>query len=136
MAGSVNLANVALGFDATKLVEGVLDSAGELRKLNTMFQGSISEVDRYNAAMAILEKTRDKGVFTADRLAQIEASLAKKYGIETDAIRAANKAAADLAQSQKDQIQYLKSEKSEISRLKEEQKKSQRENAHYGDKCH
>ena len=104
MAGSVNLANVALGFDATKLVEGVLDSAGELRKLNTMFQGSISEVDRYNAAMAILEKTRDKGVFTADRLAQIEASLAKKYGIETDAIRAANKAAADLAQSQKDQI--------------------------------
>lgn len=114
MGGSVNLANVALGFDASQLVKGVLDSAGELRKLNTMFQGSISEVDRYNAAMAILDKTRDKGVFTADRLAQIEASLAKKYGIETEAIRAANKAAADLAQSQRDQIARQKQLDSEL----------------------
>jgi tape measure domain-containing protein len=104
MAGSINLANVALGFDASQITRGVDLTAGEMRKLNGIFQGSVSEVDRYTAAMTILDKSRATGAFTADRLAQIEASLAKKYGIETEAIRAANKAAADLAQSQRDQI--------------------------------
>jgi len=104
MAGSINLANVALGFDASQITRGVDLTAGEMRKLNGIFQGSVSEVDRYTAAMTILDKSRTTGAFTADRLAQIEASLAKKYGIETEAIRAANKAAADLAQSQRDQL--------------------------------
>ena len=114
MGGSVNLANVALGFDSSQITKGVDVSAGELRKLNGMFQASISEVDRYNAAMAVLDKSRATGAFTADRLGQIEASLAKKYGIETEAIRAANKAAADLAQSQRDQIARQKQLDSEL----------------------
>jgi len=104
MAGSINLANVALGFDASQITRGVDLTAGEMRKLNGIFQGSVSEVDRYTAAMTILDKSRTTGAFTSDRLAQIETSLAKKYGIETEAVRAANKAAADLAQSQRDQL--------------------------------
>ena len=81
MAGSINLANVALGFDATKLVKGVLDSAGELRKLNQIFRESISPVDRYNADMLILEKAHRAGALSADRLVQAEEALAKKYNM-------------------------------------------------------
>ena len=114
MAGSINLANVALGFDASQITKGVDLTAGEMRKLNGIFQGSVSEVDRYTAAVTILDKSRATGAFTADRLVQIEASLAKKYGIETEAIRAANKAAADLAQSQRDQIARQKQLDSEL----------------------
>ena len=114
MAGSINLANVALGFDASQITRGVDLTAGEIRKLNGIFQGSVSEVDRYTAAMTILDKSRATGAFTADRLVQIETSLAKKYGIETEAIRAANKAAADLAQSQRDQIARQKQLDSEL----------------------
>jgi tape measure domain-containing protein len=114
MGGSVNLANVALGFDSSQITRGVDLTAGEMRKLNGIFQGSISEVDRYTAAMTILDKSRTTGAFTADRLAQIELSLAKKYGIETEAIRAANKAAADLAQAQRDQLARQKQLDSEL----------------------
>lgn len=80
-SGSINLANVALGFDATKLVKGVLDSAGELRKLNQIFKESISPIDRYNADMAILEKAHKAGALSADRLVQAEETLAKKYNM-------------------------------------------------------
>ena len=81
MAGAINLANVALGFDASKLVKGVLDSAGEMRKLNQIFRDSISPVDRYNADMAILEKAHKAGALSADRLVQAEEMLAKKYNM-------------------------------------------------------
>lgn len=79
MAGTINLANVALGFDASKITRGVDLTAGEMRKLNGIFQGSISNVDRYNAEMQILDKARKTGALTADRLVQAEESLAKKY---------------------------------------------------------
>lgn len=81
MAGTINLANVALGFDASKVVRGVDLTAGEMRKLHGIFQGSISQVDRYNAEMHILDKSRKTGAMTADRLVQAEASLAAKYGM-------------------------------------------------------
>lgn len=90
MAGTINLANVALGFDASKITRGVDLTAGEMRKLNGIFQGSISNVDKYNAELAILEKGRKAGAFTTDRLAQAEASLARKYGETAQASRAAH----------------------------------------------
>ncbi len=90
MAGSINLANVALGFDASKVTRGVDLTAGEMRKLNGIFQGSISQVDRYNAEMQILDKSRKTGAMTADRLVQAEESLAKKYGLLTQAIEKTN----------------------------------------------
>ena len=104
MAGSINLANVALGFDSSKITKGVEISGGELRKLSTMFQGSISNVDKYNAAMELLDKSRKTGALTAERVVAIELSLANKYGIETEAIRAAAKAADDLARKKERQI--------------------------------
>jgi tape measure domain-containing protein len=90
MAGTINLANVALGFDASKITRGVDLTAGEMRKLNGIFQGSISNVDKYNAEMQILDKARKTGALTADRLVQSEESLARKYGLLTQAIEKAN----------------------------------------------
>lgn len=79
MAGSINLANVALGFDASKITRGVDLSAGEMRKLNSIFKESIAPVDRYNAELAILEKAHKTGAISADRMAQAMASLQAKY---------------------------------------------------------
>jgi len=79
MAGTINLANVALGFDASKITRGVDLTAGEMRKLNGIFQGSISNVDKYNADLAILEKAHKTGAISADRMRQSIASLQEKY---------------------------------------------------------
>jgi len=79
MAGSINLANVALGFDSSKITRGVDLSAGEMRKLNAIFKESIAPVDRYNADLAILEKAHKTGAVSADRMSQAMASLQAKY---------------------------------------------------------
>jgi tape measure domain-containing protein len=79
MAGTINLANVALGFDASKITRGVDLSAGEMRKLNQIFKESIAPVDRYNADLNILEKAHKTGAISADRMKQSIASLQEKY---------------------------------------------------------
>lgn len=79
MAGSINLANVAIGFDASKITKGVDLSAGEMRKLNGIIKESVSPMDRYNADLAVLEKAHKAGAVSADRMKQAVASLQEKY---------------------------------------------------------
>jgi tape measure domain-containing protein len=79
MAGSINLANVAIGFDASKITRGVDLSAGEMRKLNGIIKESISPMDRYNADLTVLEKAHKAGAVSADRMKQAVASLQEKY---------------------------------------------------------
>lgn len=99
MGTTINLANVALGFDASKIQKGVDLSAAEIRKLNTSFQQSISGVDRYNQEMQILDKARKTGALTAQRVVEIEATLAAKYQIGVQEAKAAAKAAEELAKA-------------------------------------
>lgn len=100
MAGTINLANVALGFDASKITRGVDLSAGEMRKLNQIFKESIAPVDRYNADLNILEKAHKTGAISADRMRQSMASLQEKYkqGAAGSAIGNANDLKSTLAQ--------------------------------------
>jgi hypothetical protein len=79
MAGSINLANVAIGFDASKITRGVDLSAGEMRKLNGIIKESISPMDRYNADLAVLEKAQKAGAVSADRMRQAVDRLQEKY---------------------------------------------------------
>ena len=79
MAGTINLANVALGFDSSKITKGVDLSAGEMRKMNQIFKDSISPVDRYNADLHVLEKAHKAGAVSADRMRQAMTSLQEKY---------------------------------------------------------
>jgi len=79
MAGSINLANVAIGFDASKITRGVDLSAGEMRRLNGIIKESISPMDRYNADLTVLEKAHKAGAVSADRMKQAVASLQEKY---------------------------------------------------------
>jgi tape measure domain-containing protein len=102
MAGSINLANVALGFDASALTKGVDLSAGELRKLGTVIKASESNIDKYADAMKLLDIAQQKGAVTADRLAAAQDHLAKKYGIETYAMIEARQEAEKLNKQKKD----------------------------------
>jgi tape measure domain-containing protein len=102
MAGSINLANVAIGFDASALTKGVDLSAGELRKLGTVIKASESNIDKYADAMKLLDIAQQKGAVTADRLAAAQDHLAKKYGIETYAMIEARQEAEKLNKQKKD----------------------------------
>jgi tape measure domain-containing protein len=108
MGTTINLANVALGFDASKIQRGVDLSAAEIRKLNTAFQSSISGVDRYNQEMQVLDKARKTGALTAQRVVEIEATLAAKYQIGVQEAKAAAKAAEELAKSRAKQAEATK----------------------------
>ena len=108
MGTTINLANIALGFDVSKIQKGVDLSAAEIRKLSTSFQNSISGIDRYNAAMEIVDKARKAGALTAQRVVEIEASLAAKYQIGVQEAKAAAKAAEDLAKARSKQVESTK----------------------------
>ena len=99
MGTTINLANIALGFDASKIQRGVDLSAAEIRKLNTAFQSSISGVDRYNQEMQVLDKARKTGALTAQRVVEIEATLAAKYQIGVQEAKAAARASEELARA-------------------------------------
>ena len=102
MAGSINLANVAIGFDASKITRGVDLSAGEMRKLGAVIKASESNLDRYADAMKLLDVAQQKGALSADRLAAAQDHLAKKYGVETYAMIEARQEAEKLAKQKKD----------------------------------
>lgn len=102
MAGSINLANVAIGFDASKITKGVDLSAGEMRKLGAVIKASESNLDRYADAMKLLDVAQQKGALSADRLAAAQDHLAKKYGVETYAMIEARQEAEKLAKQKKD----------------------------------
>jgi tape measure domain-containing protein len=79
MATTINLANIALGFDASKITRGVDLSAGELRKLGRIVQDSVTPIDRYNRDIAILERAHNAGALSAKRHAEALEHLNQKY---------------------------------------------------------
>lgn len=79
MAGTINLANVAIGFDVSKIQKGTEFSGGELRKLSKIVQDSVSPVDKYNRELQLLEKAHKAGAISADRHAQAIAHLQAKH---------------------------------------------------------
>jgi hypothetical protein len=80
MAGSINLANVALGFDSSKITKGVDLSAGEIRKLSGIVKASESSIDRYNRELHLLETAYAKGAISAKRMAEATDHLRKTHG--------------------------------------------------------
>ena len=108
MGGSINLANVALGFDASAITKGVDLSAGELRKLGAVVKASESDLDKYASAMRLLDVAQQKGAVTADRLAAAQDHLAKKYGIETYAMIEARQATEALTAKKQRQEEATK----------------------------
>ncbi len=87
MATTVNAANLAIGFDVSKLRDGMNLARGEISKVSQIVRDSISPVDKYNQQLTLLKQAYQAGAVSAERMAQAELSLAKKHGIETDAVR-------------------------------------------------
>jgi tape measure domain-containing protein len=102
MAGTINLANVAIGFDVSKIQKGTEFSRAELRTLSGVVQDSVAPIDRYNHALNMLGKAHADGAITAERMAAAEASLAKRFGVETEAMIQQRKAAEALEKQKKD----------------------------------
>lgn len=79
MGTTINLANIAIGFDVSKINRGVDLSANEIRKLTRIVHDSVSPVDRYNQQLAILEKAHKSGAISAQRMAEAMKHLEEKY---------------------------------------------------------
>ena len=104
MAGSINLANVALGFDSSQITKGVDLSASEIRKLGAVVKSSESDIDKYASAMRLLDIAQQKGAVTSERLAAAQDHLAKKYGVETYARIEARQASEKLAKAEAEEL--------------------------------
>ena len=115
MAGSINLANVALGWDSSQITKGVDLSAGEIRKLGSVVRASEGDIDKYASAMRLLDVAQQKGAVTSDRLAAAQEHLAKKYGVETYAMIEARQASERLAKAQADEIARQKQLDAELA---------------------
>lgn len=114
MAGSINLANVALGFDASQVTKGVDLSASEIRKLGSVVKASESDLDKYANSMRLLDVAQQKGAITSDRLAAAQAHLAKTYGVETYAMIEARQASERLAKAEAEDLARQKQLDSEM----------------------
>jgi len=79
MGTTINLANVALGFDVSKIQRGVDLSAAEIRKLSQIVRDSVSPVDRYNREVNILERAHSAGALSAQRMSEAMKHLDEKY---------------------------------------------------------
>lgn len=89
MAGAINLANVAIGFDASKITRGVDLSAGEIRKLSGIVKASESSIDKYNKELKILETAYAKGAISAKRMGEAVEHLKRAHGqLEASPIKA------------------------------------------------
>ena len=104
MAGSINLANVALGFDSSQITRGVDLSASEIRKLGAVVKSSESDLDKYASAMRLLDIAQQKGAVTSERLAAAQDHLAKKYGVETYAMIEARQASERLSKAEAEEL--------------------------------
>ena len=127
MAGSINLANVALGFDSSQITKGVDLSASEIRKLGAVVKSSESDLDKYASAMRLLDIAQQKGAVTSERLAAAQDQLAKKYGVETYAMIEARQAAERLEQSKLRQSEAAKQAAANEARYGEMLAQSQRD---------
>jgi len=86
MAGTINAANVSIGFDASKLKIGVDATRGQMSQLRTMINNSVSDTDKYNQKLELLKLAYEKGAITAERFQAAQVALAQKMGIANQQI--------------------------------------------------
>lgn len=79
MAGSINAANVAIGFDSTKLVEGVDVTRQEMNKLKSTLAASIPQAQLFAKEVQVLDIAHAKGAIDARKHAEALAYLKEKY---------------------------------------------------------
>ena len=95
MATTINLANVSIGFDISKLQKGTEFSRAELKSLSKSVYDSISPIDTYNTKLAQLEKAYNAGAISADRMKQAVSSLRDKYGMNASPIGAGDQSGSN-----------------------------------------
>jgi hypothetical protein len=67
MATTINAANIAVGFDATKLKAGMGMARNEINQLRGVLKDSVSDIDKYNSQLDIVERAYKRGAISADQ---------------------------------------------------------------------
>ena len=89
MAGSINPANVVVGYNGSLLKAGVDASRKQLTALRQTMEAIVPAATRYAEEIAILDKYNVKANLSSEQYGAAVDHIAKKHGIETDAAREA-----------------------------------------------
>jgi VIT1/CCC1 family predicted Fe2+/Mn2+ transporter len=79
MAGAINIANVAIGFDSSALIEGFDLSEKATKRLGQVVEASQSSIERYNEDIRILDRAYQAGALSADRYAAAVQHVKKEH---------------------------------------------------------
>lgn len=83
MAGTINAANISIGFDGSKLKAGEELTRSSINTIRQNMSRSMSDQERYRAEMNQLEIAFKSGAIEQHRYGQATEYVAKKYGVIT-----------------------------------------------------
>jgi hypothetical protein len=115
--------NVAIGFDASKLTTGVDITRGQMNQLRSMVQGTITDAQKWEERVALLQLAEQKGVITAETYAKALMheweALNKTTQAEKDAAKAKQETADARKKAAEDSYDYARSMQMKADRDKE-----------------
>jgi hypothetical protein len=97
MAGTINAANLSIGFDASKLKGGIGGTRKEIQALAKLMTVAETDAQKYAKALDLLENAYMKGAITAQAYSAALERVAAAHGIETSSARNARIEAEKLA---------------------------------------
>lgn len=110
MAGTINIANIAIGFDPSKLKAGIDLSRKEINQLNKNMRESLDPVTKMGLEVYQLSEALRVGAIGAERFDAAYEVIAKKFGVITPKAKAEAEALERLALAEKkaaDNAAYL-----------------------------
>lgn len=110
MAGTINVANIAIGFDPSKLKAGIDLSRKEINQLNKNLRETLDPVTKMGLEVYQLSEALRVGAISAERFDAAYEVIAKKFGVITPKAKAEAEALERLASAEKkaaDNAAYL-----------------------------
>ncbi|XZE44016.1 tape measure protein [Pirellulaceae bacterium SH467] len=116
MAGTINAANISIGFDGSKLRAGEELTRSSLNTIRQNMSRSLSDNERYRAEMAQLGIALNKGAIDQGRYGEAVEFVSKKYGIITPLVQRQIDAERREAEEKQRKIALQKQEDAELQR--------------------
>lgn len=116
MAGTINAANISIGFDGSKLKAGEELTRSSLNTIRQNMSKSLSDNERYRAEMAQLGIALNKGAIDNTRYAEAVEFVSKKYGIITPLMQKLIETEKREADEKQRKIALQKQEDEELKR--------------------
>lgn len=116
MAGTINAANISIGFDGSKLKAGEELTRSSINTIRQNMSRSMTDQERYRAEMAQLEIAFKKGAIEQHRYGEAIEFVSQKYGVITPLMQKKIDAEEREAEEKRRKIALMKQEEAELQR--------------------